>query len=737
MATFEFGRPSDARSTTVTRHYTLPVTSGDLEQRTDAEARRVRDQIFDQAPLGMVLVDTTGLLLRVNAAAAAIVGRDPSDLAGATLSQVVHPADCLGVSRQLDALVAGTITHLRAETRLVHGDGRVVWICVHASCVRDTDGTPQCVITQIEDITERRRSDAALAAAEESFRTTFEMAPIGMILTDAKGVVTRANPAFGVIVGRHPDALTGTMVLDITHPDDVQDQGAQVDALASGELATLSFEKRYLRPDGTVVWASVSASCVRDTSGNPLYLIGQIEDITERREMRERLTHAAIHDPLTDLPNRELFMDRLDMALRRARRGDHRVAVMFLDLDHFKKVNDSLGHEVGDELLRAVADRMKSTLRVSDTLARFGGDEFTILCDEVTDEAHILEIADRIRSSMQEPLVVAESERFISFSVGIALSTDADEDGSTLLRHADIAMYRAKRVGPARVEIYIDGDLHRVGSRLRTTTDLHDALERHEMELHYQPLVDLHTQTMMGIESVVRWQHPTRGLLMPDEFIPMAEDSGLIVPLGTWALEQSCRQAAAWAAAREGAGQDNFRLNTSVSVAALQLADPEFPDLVRTILDTTGMEPGRLWLRLTEGTLMRDPDATVEVLRTLHALGLHIGIDHFGTGFSSLAYLKRFPVEALKIDGSFVREVDRRAEDTAVVRTIIAMGDSLGLVVVAGGVERWDQVDRLKDLGCHLAQGHLMGRPLDADALGLFPTDDLNTWRDPALIASS
>jgi EAL domain-containing protein (putative c-di-GMP-specific phosphodiesterase class I) len=287
------------------------------------------------------------------------------------------------------------------------------------------------------------------------------------------------------------------------------------------------------------------------------------------------------------------------------------------------------------------------------------------------------------------------------------------------------------------VEIYTEGDLHRPGGRLRTTTDLHDALEREEMELHYQPLVDLHTLTMMGIESVVRWQHPRRGLLMPDEFIPMAEDSGLIVPLGTWTLEQSCRQAAAWAAARDDAGQEPFRLNTSVNVAALQLADPDFPDLVAAILDTTGMDPDRLWLRLTEGTLMRDPDATVEVLRALHGLGLHIGIDHFGTGFSSLAYLKRFPVEALKIDGSFVREVDRRAEDSAVVRTIIAMGDSLGLVVVAGGVERFDQVDRLKTLGCHLAQGHLLGRPLHARAFDPFPTDDLSSWRESALLASS
>jgi len=721
----------------VTRQYTLPVTLGGDDQRTDAQDRRVRDLIFDQAPLGMALVDTTGLFLRVNATAAEMVGRDPSDLAGATLSRVVHPADCAGVSRQLDALVAGTITHLRAETRLVHHDGRVVWVCVHAACVRETDGSPQCVITQIEDITARRRSEVALAAAEERFRTTFEMAPIGMILTDAKGVLMQANPAFGVIVGRHPDTLVGTTVGGMTHPDDLEANSTEVDALASGQLDTMSLEKRYLHPDGRVVWASVSASCVKDASGTPLYLIGQIEDITERREMRERLTHAAIHDPLTNLPNRDLFIDRLDMALRRARRSDHRVAVMFIDLDHFKKVNDSLGHEVGDAVLRAVADRMSTTLRASDTLARLGGDEFTLICDEVTDEAHVLEIADRMRSAMQEPLTVAGTERFISFSVGIALSTEEEEDSSTLLRHADIAMYRAKRVGPARVEIYTGGDSHGAGSRLRTTTDLHDALERQEMELHYQPVVDLHTETMVGIEAVVRWRHPTRGLLLPDEFIPMAEDTGLIVPLGAWTLEQTCRQSAAWTVGRDLTGQEAFRLSTSVKVTALQLADPDFPNLVARILQATGMDPNNLWLQLTEGTLMRDPDATVEVLHALHDLGLHVGIDHFGTGFSSLAYLKRFPVEALKIDGSFVRQVDRRAEDTAVVRTIIAMGDSLGLVVVAGGVERWEQVDRLKTLGCHLAQGHLMGRPLHARDIGFLPTDNLGTWRDSALIASS
>ncbi|HXQ62077.1 MAG TPA: EAL domain-containing protein [Acidimicrobiales bacterium] len=697
-----------------------------------AESGRRRDLVFDQAPLGMALVGTTGLLLRVNAAAGAIVGRFPRVLTGTALADVVHPADRGAVARQVDALVAGDLVHLRADTRLRHLDGRVIWVRVHASCVRDTDATPLCVMAQIEEITEQRLADAAVAEAEERFRTIFEMAPIGMILTDTEGVLLRANSAYGAIVGRDPDALRGTAVGHMTHPDDLEDNIAQIRSLVAGDVDTLSLEKRYLRADGRDVWASVSASCVRDASGSPLYLIGQIEDITERREMRERLAHAAIHDPLTDLPNRDLFVDRLEMALRRAKRGGHRVAVMFVDLDRFKMVNDSHGHEVGDRLLRAVADRMRSALRASDTLARFGGDEFTVLCDEVADETHVIEIADRLRSTMAEPLTEGDGETFVSFSMGIALSSDAEESGSTLLRHADIAMYRAKERGPARVEIFTPDDHLATDSRLRTSNELRGALERQELELRYQPYVDLHTHTMVGMEALVRWRHPTRGVLLPDAFVALAEDSGLIVPLGAWALGEACRQVAAWDVGRARAGLDEARLNISVNVAGLQLADPAFPDLVTGILETTGINPDRLWLELTESTLMRDPESTVTVLQRLRALGLHVVIDDFGTGFSSLAHLERFPVETLKIDGSFVREVDLRSADTAVVRAIIGLGDALGLSVIAEGVERQAQVPILQTLGCHLAQGFLFGLPLHPRDVGAFPTDDLRAWRaDP------
>jgi len=700
----------------------------------EAEAGRSPDLTFDQAPLGMALVDASGLLLRVNAVAGAIVGRRSRDLEGTAL---YDPADRDAVARQVDALVAGDIVHLRAETRLLRADGPVVWVRVHASCVRETDGTPVWVMAQIEEITEQRKADAAVAEAEGRFRTIFEMAPIGMILTDPDGVLLRANSAYGAIVGRDPRTLVGSTVGEMTHPDDLADTLAMVRSLAAGEVETIAMEKRYRHSEGHHVWVSVSAACVRDASGTPLYLIGQIEDITDRRTMRERLAHAAIHDPLTDLPNRDLFVDRLEMALRRAKRGGHRVAVMFVDLDRFKMVNDSHGHEVGDRLLRAVAQRMSNALRASDTLARFGGDEFTVLCDEVADETHVLEIADRLRSTMGPPLTEAGGETFVSFSVGIAISSGDEESGSTLLHHADIAMYRAKERGQGRVEIYTQDDTHATKSRLRTSKELHGALERHEWELHYQPFVDLHTQTLVGMEALVRWRHPTRGLLLPEDFIAMAEDSGLIVPLGAWALGETCRQAAAWDVGREQAGLDEARLNISVNVAWRQLVDPGFPDVVAGSLDSTGINGDRLWLELTESTLMRDPESTVEVLHTLRELGLHFLIDDFGTGFSSLGFLKRFPVETVKIDGSFVREVDLRSADTAVVRAIIGLGDALGLSVIAEGVERWAQVPILQTLGCHLAQGYLFGAPLPASDVGAYPTDDLSAWSSAPASAAS
>ena len=573
-----------------------------------------------------------------------------------------------------------------------------------------------------------RRSEAALADAEERFRGAFQYAPIGMALASCDGLLVRVNQAFGDIVGRDPEDMVGMAIRELTHPDDWASNAAEIQALFAGTIESYQLEKRYLHRDGTVVWVSVSSSCVRDADGHPSYMIGQIEDVTERREMRERLAHDAVHDLLTGLPNRALFMDRLHGALHRSQRGGQQVALFFLDLDRFKLINDSLGHEVGDRLLQTVADRLGRALRASDTLARFGGDEFTALC-EVRDRGEALEIARRLASSMAQPLASSDGEMFVSVSIGLALSVGGTESGPELLRNADVAMYKAKEAGPSHIVVYREDEEASTVRRLRTSNELHRALERDELVLHYQPQVDLHTRTMVGLEALVRWRHPTRGLLLPGEFIPLAEDSGLIVPLGGWVVSEACRQTAAWHAQRTAAGQDDARLNISVNVSAQQIADPAFPRQVASALEESALDPDRLWLEITESTLMGNSDLTIATLTSLRDLGLHLEIDDFGTGYSSLSYLKRLPIETLKVDRSFIDELDSNQEDVAIVRTIIALGESLGLSVLAEGVERQSQAEQLQKLNCYLAQGFLFGRPLPADALSPFPTDDLGSWQ--------
>jgi len=575
-----------------------------------------------------------------------------------------------------------------------------------------------------------RQSEAAIVVAEERFRSAFDEAPIGMGLATTGGRLVRVNRSYADILGYPSEDLVGMTIRDVTHPDDWEANALQLKALVAGEIDNFHIEKRYVHADGHVVWVTVSTSCVRDDAGRALYLVGQIDDITERRELRERLAHAAVHDQLTGLPNRVLFMDRLELALGRARRDRRCVALMFLDLDRFKLINDSLGHEIGDQLLTRVGQRLSGALRSTDTLARFGGDEFTVLC-EVTDKAEALEIAERLVDAMRSPLTLSESELFVSVSIGIALSVDGRESGAEMLRNADVAMYRGRELGPARIEVYRADDETGTIRRLRTSNELHRALEREEFVLHYQPMVDLKTETMVGMEALVRWNHPTRGLLLPGEFIGLAEDSGLIVPLGIWVLGEACRQVATWETRRAAAGHDPGLLSISVNVSTQQLADPRFPRQVEATLAESGLDPDKLWLEITESTIMSTGDASIAALSALRALGLHLEIDDFGTGYSSLSYLKRLPVEVLKVDQSFVDELDFDADDVAIVRAIVGLGESLGLAVVAEGVERRAQAAALMALGCSIAQGYLFAFPHPASALEPFPADDLSSWAQP------
>ncbi|HEY5252369.1 MAG TPA: PAS domain S-box protein, partial [Acidimicrobiales bacterium] len=530
--------------------------------------RRFRALVSNAADI-IIVTDQAGIMNYVSPAFDRILGSSGDRYRDESMGSFLHPDDLARITTEFPPLLVDPTRVLTTVLRGQGADGR--WRHFEATITnRLDDPDVRGIVGNLHDITELRE-------AHERFRSAFENAPIGMAMSDLDGRILRANPAFAQIVGRLPLDLVGFSVHDLTHPDDRDSGRAEMSRLASTNSAGYQMEKRYIHGDGHEVWVSVSVSCVRDEQDRPLYLIGQVEDVTERRALRERLAYAAIHDPLTALPNRELFLDRLEVALRRATRFGHHVAVIFLDLDRFKLINDSLGHDVGDRVLRAVADRLGSVMRACDTLARFGGDEFTVLCDDVDTEEDAVEVAQRLMVAMGQPLDLQSGEVFVSLSIGIALA-GARESGTMVMRNADIAMYRAKERGPARIEIYRVDDEHNVVSRLRTSNELHRALERDELELHYQPFVDLHTETLVGMEALVRWQHPTRGLLLPQEFITLAEDSGLIVRLGEWVLREACRQAAAWHALRTEAGEDNARLNVSVNVSAVQLSDPGFPD---------------------------------------------------------------------------------------------------------------------------------------------------------------
>ncbi len=481
------------------------------------------------------------------------------------------------------------------------------------------------------------------------------------------------------------------------------------------------------------MWVALTMSTVKDDDGRAMFSIGQLEDITERKAFSDRLRYEAAHDVMTGLLNRASFSERVARHLAADDdAGGRKSAVLFIDLDHFKLVNDSLGHAAGDDLLVTVAQRLRHTLRPGDLLARFGGDEFVLFCTNLSGTQAVSAIARRLIAALAEPLMIGSDEVFVSASVGIAVAHEGDT-AETLLRHADAAMYQAKHDGRARAVVFRPDHHGSAVEALRTGNDLHRALDRDELVLHYQPIMDLRTGRVIGFEALVRWNHPERGLLSPADFIPFAEETGLIVPIGAWALETACRQTAHWQRVRDDdhAGE-RLPLSISVNLAARQVADRKLAMTVAGIIERTGIAPEAIVLELTENTLMQDTSSTIDALQALRSQGVRLSIDDFGTGYSSLSYLKRFPVEALKIDRTFIDGLGRDNEDTSIVEAIIRLAHALELSAVAEGLETPTQLETLRTLGCDFAQGYLLGYPLPADVIGERPADDLTPWQDHA-----
>jgi diguanylate cyclase (GGDEF)-like protein len=429
--------------------------------------------------------------------------------------------------------------------------------------------------------------------------------------------------------------------------------------------------------------------------------------VIERRRTDDQLAHQALHDPLTGLPNRALLIDRLAQALARTGRGGRALAVLFLDIDRFKLVNDGLGHGAGDELLKTLAARLRRVVRPTDTVARFGGDEFVVVCEEATDEATAVALAKRMCDAIGDHVELVGRRMQVTVSIGIVLADSTRDDPEGVLRDADAAMYRAKERGRARIELFDATLRERVMERLETEAALRQAIDRGELRLVFQPEVSLTDGRVVGVEALLRWQHPERGLLSPGAFLPMAEETGLIVPMGTWALEQACRHAKDW----RGNHQDAPPFVVWVNLSARQLCEPGLPERVAEIVADTGADPTMVGIEITESVLMEDINAVGAALEALKALGLKLAIDDFGTGFSSLSYLKRFPVQMLKIDQSFVAGLGEDEGDSAIVRAVIELAHSLGLEAVAEGVETAGQLAALRRLGCDTAQGYYFDRP--------------------------
>jgi diguanylate cyclase (GGDEF)-like protein/PAS domain S-box-containing protein len=568
-------------------------------------------------------------------------------------------------------------------------------------------------LARIQTQLSHKHAEEALRESEERYALAARGANDGLWDWNLVDNLIYYSPRWKSMLGCQEEEIGNRLEewLDRIHFADRERVKNEIDAHLQGRTPHFESENRVQHKDGSFRWMLSRGLAVRDASGEASRMAGSQTDITESK----------VADALTGLPNRLLFLDRLVRLIEHAKRHkDYLFAVLFLDLDGFKMVNDSLGHVIGDQLLVEVAKRLEKSLRVSDTvtrieklftLARLGGDEFTILLDQVNDSNDAALVAERLMKAMEAPFALSGKKVFTSVSIGIALSSIGYDKAEDMLRDADTAMYRAKALGKARYEVFDLEMRASVVARLQLETDLRDALERGELRNFYQPIVCLKSGTITGFEALLRWQHPTRGLLQPIEFIPVAEETGMIRELGWWNLRQACRQIAVWNASRSGQPP----LTMSVNLSVKQFLQPNLVAAISKLLFETAISPEILKLEITESTVMADPAAAVEMLSQIKSLGIQLSIDDFGTGYSSLSYLHRFPLDTLKIDGSFTKTIHQEGESAEIVRTILPMANSLRLNVVAEGVETAEQLAVLRQLQCEYAQGYYFSKPVSSD----------------------
>jgi diguanylate cyclase (GGDEF)-like protein/PAS domain S-box-containing protein len=597
----------------------------------------------------------------------------------------------------------------------------------HGLAVLEVAGTCAVIWILTRNQGEKEQAERSVVQSERRFRALVQHAPDIIIVVALDGMISYASPAFETTLGYPATESVGMDASSLMADEDIARLRAASEESASNALPQRS-ELRLRHRDGSWHWFEVTFTNLFDAPGINGW-VGNLRDITQRKAISDRLAFEAAHDVMTGLTNRTAFHARVTAALRRAVAP---IAVLFIDLDHFKIVNDGLGHSAGDDLLVQASQRLRDVIRPGDVVARFGGDEFVVLCEQVTGPDGASLVAQRLLAALAEPMTITGDEVFVTASIGIALSSTSDT-AESLIRQADAAMYQAKHEGRSRA-VHFRPDRHdSAAAMLKTGSELHRALERDELAVHYQPIVDLGEGRVTGFEALLRWNHPERGLLLPEEFLGLAEETGLIVQIGTWVLETACQQTVHWQRIREARMATTTPLVINVNLAARQVADPTLIKTVEGVIQQTRISPSALCLELTEHTLMYDTASTIEVLHGLRSQGVHLSIDDFGTGYSSLSYLKRFPVESLKIDRSFIAGLGRDDDDTSIVEAIIALAHSLNIEAVAEGLQTSTHLEILRALGCDFAQGYFFGPPLPAEAIGDHPADDLLAWQQSPL----
>jgi diguanylate cyclase (GGDEF)-like protein/PAS domain S-box-containing protein len=668
---------------------------------------------FENAPVGVALIGLDGRRFRANRSLCKMLGFSEEDLLGVNYLEHVHPDDRQISTEHFQRALEEGAGSYELVRRYLRADGHVVWNLTSVSLIRDSKGNPSYFVCLHQDITERKQAEERLRRSEISLAAAQERAHLGSWEWDIRTDEVRWSDEHYRIFGYAPQSFTPTYethYLNAIHPEDRECVEQAINEAFEGKPHSIDY--RIVRPGDEVRHVYSHGEVLFDEGGEePVGMAGTVQDITERKLAEELLHHQAFHDLLTDLPNRQLFVDRLKQALRRTKRRPRRkVAVLFMDLDNFKGVNDSLGHELGDRLLVAVGERLRGGLRPEDTLARFGGDEFTVLVDDVENSADAVRVAGRVIEALREPFVLESRELFIKPSIGIALGTARTSSSDELLREADTAMYQAKEEGLG-YRVFEPVMYEQALRRLKMENELQRAIENEQFVVHYQPIIDLRSEEVWGMEALVRWRHPERRLLDPKEFIATAEKSALVVPMGEQVLEKACKQAKEWQ-------EEHLRTPPLVMAVNLSATQVERSDLDRTVegvLEKTGFEASRLSLDITETVYIDTLEGHTAALDNLKKMGVGISIDDFGTGYSSLAYLKRIPADTLKIDRSFIKGIGEDLEDTAIVQMVIDLAHTLGMEAIAEGVESEVQAEQLKEMGCDRGQGFYFAKPLSPE----------------------